>query len=70
MSNFAIYLIGFVVLIGGLAYGANLLGVPQIWIGVGSVVLLGLALMTGVSRTRHREASPTDGSARRIVVEE
>ena len=55
MSNYMLYLIGYVVLIGGLAYGAFLLGVPQVWIVVGAVVLLGIGIISGVTRTRRRE---------------
>ena len=46
MSSFGIYLIGMVVLIGGLAWGAWLAHVPQQWILVGVVVLL---IYVGVS---------------------
>ena len=60
MSNYALYMIGYVVLIGGLAYGAFLLGLPQVWIVVGAVVLLGIGIISGVTRTRQREVSATD----------
>ena len=52
MSSFAIYLIGFFVLIVGLALAAYLVGIPGQWIGVGIIVLIGLAILMGVSRTR------------------
>lgn len=55
MSNFTLYVIGFVIVIAGLAYGAFLLGVPPVWIGVGIVVLLGMAIIKGVSNTRSPE---------------
>jgi hypothetical protein len=72
MSNFSLYLVGFIILIAGLAYGAFLLGVPPVWIGVGVVVLIGLAIIKGVSSTRHREMAPDEKSAgtRRVVVDE
>lgn len=57
MSSLAIYIIGFVVLIAGLAYGANLAGLAPQWIAVGVLVLLGLAIATGVTRTRQRDPS-------------
>ena len=41
MSAFWLYVLGFFVLLGGLAYGAFLLNVPDNWIGVGALVLLG-----------------------------
>ena len=52
MSSFAIYIVGFIVLIVGLAIAATLLGVPPTWIGVGVIVLVGLGILSGVSRTR------------------
>lgn len=55
MSTFAIYLVGFIVFIGGLALGAFLLGVPTVWIAVGALVLIGLGIFSGVGKTRHRD---------------
>ena len=40
MSNFAIYMIGIVIVAGALAYGAYALSVPPVWIGVGAAVIL------------------------------
>jgi hypothetical protein len=72
MSNFALYVVGYLIVIAGLAYGAFLLGLPPVWIGVGAVVLAGIGIVTGVSRTRHRELPPDEGgsSARRYIVED
>lgn len=55
MSSFAIYIIGALILIGGLAYGAFLAGLPMQWIGVGAVVMLGLGVVTAVSKTRQKD---------------
>lgn len=55
MSTFAIYLIGFIVFIGGLAIGAFLLGVPPVWIAVGALILIGLGIFSGVGKTRRRD---------------
>ncbi|MCD0244706.1 hypothetical protein JWH11_01650 [Xanthomonas melonis] len=55
MSSFAIYLIGMVVVISGLAYGAHLAGLSAQWIAVGAVVLLGIGIVTAVSRTRSKD---------------
>jgi hypothetical protein len=55
--SFALFLIGFLLIIGGLAYGAFLLGAPQLWIIVGAVILLGLGISMGASYTRHRDPS-------------
>jgi hypothetical protein len=53
--SFAIYGIGFAILIGGLIYGAYLLHVPAHWIVVGAVVLLGIGILTGVKATRQKD---------------
>jgi len=55
--SFAIYLAGFLVLIGGLIYGAVLLHVATHWIAVGAIVLLGLAILKGVQATRGKDPS-------------
>lgn len=60
MSSFTLYLIGFIILIGGLAYGAYLLGLEPVWIGTGAVVLTGLGIITAVSKTRQRDESPAN----------
>lgn len=55
--SFGIYLVGYIILIIGLALGAHLLHVPERWIGVGVIVLVGLGIVTGVARTRQRDPS-------------
>ncbi|HLE84860.1 MAG TPA: hypothetical protein VJG13_11015 [Thermoanaerobaculia bacterium] len=72
MSNFALYVVGYLIVIAGLAYGAYLLGLPPVWIGVGAVVLAGIGIVTGVSRTRHRELPPDEDTrrTRRYIVED
>lgn len=52
MSNMAVYLIGFIILLLGLIYGAHLLGVPQQWIWVGAIILAGIAVMSAVGTRR------------------
>jgi hypothetical protein len=53
--SFGIYIAGYIILIIGLAIGAHLLHVPQKWIGVGVLCLIGLAIIHGVRATRHRD---------------
>ncbi len=53
--SYALYMIGFVIVIGGLIYGAVLMHVPQQWIIVGTIVLLGVAILTGVKATRQKD---------------
>jgi hypothetical protein len=53
--SFGLYIVGFIVLIVGLAWGAHLAHVPQQWIGVGVVVLVGLGVVKAVTHTRQRD---------------
>jgi hypothetical protein len=46
--SFGIYLLGFLILIGGLIWGSVMLHVAPHWIAVGVIVLLGLAILKGV----------------------
>jgi hypothetical protein len=55
--SFGLYLIGFVIVIGGLVYGAAIMHVATHWIVVGAVVLLGVAMLTGVKSTRQKDPS-------------
>jgi hypothetical protein len=55
MSAFGLYVLGFIVLLGGLIYAAHLLHVPQTWIIVGALVVIGLGIMSAVSRTKQRD---------------
>jgi hypothetical protein len=56
MSSFMLYVLGCIVLLGGLGYGAFLLHVPQTWIVVGALVIIGLGIMS-VTRTKTRDPS-------------
>ena len=55
MSAFTTYLVGFFVVIIGLAIGAYLLNLPTTWIAVGVIVLVGLGILTATSRTRQKD---------------
>jgi hypothetical protein len=59
MSSFGTYIIGFLVLIIGLAIAAYLIGVPQTWIAVGVIVLIGIGILTGTSRTKTKDPPGT-----------
>lgn len=50
--SLALYLGGFVILVVGLAIGANMLHIPPRWIGVGVTVLIGFGILTGAMFTR------------------
>ena len=53
--NFAIYIIGAILVVCGLAYGASRLGVSSTWIFVGAIIIIGLVIMGGVSKTRQKD---------------
>jgi hypothetical protein len=55
--SYGLYVVGFLIVIGGLIYGAILLHVLPQWIVVGSVILLGIAILTGVKSARQKDPS-------------
>ena len=55
--SFGIYIIGFLLVVGGLIYGAVLLHMPPHWIAVLTLVLLGLGVVSGVKNTRQKDPS-------------
>jgi len=69
MSSFGTYLIGFLILIVGLAFAAYLLNVPSTWIGVGVVVLIGIGVLSATSRTKMRDPSAGTDAGSTTVVE-
>lgn len=55
--SFAIYLVGFAIFIIGVAWALVVAGVPQTYVAIASVILLGLGVLTGVTRTRTKDPS-------------
>jgi peptidoglycan/LPS O-acetylase OafA/YrhL len=55
MSSFSTYLIGFIVLIIGLAIAAILLGVSPTWVVVGCIVMIGIAILMATTRTKPKD---------------
>jgi len=55
--SFALYVLGFLIMVVGVALGAHYLHVPAHWIGVVVLIMIGLGVATGVSHTRHRDPS-------------
>jgi hypothetical protein len=55
MTNLVIYLIGTLLVVAGLAYGANRLGVSHAWIIAGALVITGFGLMAGIVKTRQKD---------------
>ncbi|HEV2844194.1 MAG TPA: hypothetical protein VG477_05055 [Thermoanaerobaculia bacterium] len=59
-SSFNIYLIGFIILVIGLALGAYLAGAPPMWIAVGVICLVGIGILSAVKKTQGRTLNPTN----------
>lgn len=52
-----IYLLGWIILIGGVSWGLLALHVAQHTIAIVAVILLGVAVITGATRARSRARS-------------
>jgi hypothetical protein len=50
-----IYLIGFAFVIGGIAWALVVAGVSTLYVMITTVILIGVAILTGVTRTRSRD---------------
>ena len=50
-----IYLIGFAFVIGGIAWALIVAGVSTLHVMIAVVILVGIAILTGVTRTRTRD---------------
>jgi hypothetical protein len=55
--SFGLYMVGFVIMMIGVGLGMHLLHIPQTWIAVALIFLLGVGVIMGVSNTRHRDPS-------------
>jgi hypothetical protein len=53
--SFGIYLLGIILVISGLVYGAAMLHAPAHWLIVGSLVMLGAGVVAAVKATRQRD---------------
>ena len=53
--SFALYLLGFLVLIGGIGWALAIAGLAQQWIIIICVMLAGIGILTGVTRTRGKD---------------
>jgi hypothetical protein len=54
--SFGLYVVGYLIVIGGLTYGAVLMHVPTHWIVAGAIVLAGIGIVTGVKNTRTKDS--------------
>lgn len=53
--SFGLYLVGFAVVIAGVAWGLTVAGVRPLYIAIACVILLGIGILTGVTRTRSKD---------------
>ena len=65
MSSFTTYLVGFLILIGGLGIAAYLLNAPPMWIGVGVICLIGIGILSAVKKTQAKAPPSTPPSGLR-----
>jgi hypothetical protein len=57
MTNFFVYKIGTLLVVGALAYGAHLLGVTPRWIAIGVTAMIGVGVMGAIVKTRRPQSS-------------
>jgi uncharacterized membrane protein len=55
--TFALYLIGFLLFIGGVAWAMISAGLPTTWVAIAALILLGIGVFTGATRTRTKDPS-------------
>lgn len=53
--SLTIYLIGFVIVIAGVAWGLVTAGVSTLYVMIGCVILLGIGILTGATRMRAKD---------------
>ncbi len=57
--SFALYIVGFLVLIAGVAWGLTVAGIPQLYVIIACVIMAGIGIISGVSKTRTKDVSST-----------
>src|SRR5262245_54911299 len=55
--GFAIYMLGMLLFIGAIVYGARQVGLSDTWVGIISVALLGIGVMGGIVKARRQDPS-------------
>ena len=55
--SFALYVVGYMILMSGLIYGAILLHMPTRWIVVAAIIMLGTGVITAVTATRQKDSA-------------
>ncbi|HEV7991198.1 MAG TPA: hypothetical protein VGP25_05190 [Gemmatimonadaceae bacterium] len=62
MSSFGTYLVGFLILIIGLAIAAYLLNVPTMWIVVGAIIMIGIGVLMATTRGKMKDPPAPPGA--------
>ncbi len=55
--SFALYMLGFIVFLGGVVWAAVVAGIPHLYIGIGTLIVLGIGIFSAVGRTRSKDPS-------------
>ncbi len=53
--SFGLYILGFAIVIAGVAWALVTAGVSSLYVMIVSVILLGFGILTGVTRTRAKD---------------
>ena len=53
--SFALFIVGLVVLVGGIAWALVMAGVATTYIAISCLVVVGIGIMSAVSRTRAKD---------------
>lgn len=57
--SFGIYLVGFLLVIAGVAWGLSVAGVKPLYIVIACLILVGLGIASGATRTRAKDPPST-----------
>jgi hypothetical protein len=55
--SFVLYLIGLALVVGGIAWGLVIAGLPTVYVAITCLIVLGIGVMMAVSRTRTKDSS-------------
>lgn len=55
--SFALYIVGLLLLVGGIAWGLVTAGLSATYVGIACLIVLGIGVMMAVSRTRTKDPS-------------
>jgi apolipoprotein N-acyltransferase len=55
--SFALYLMGFMIFIAGVAWALDTAGIPRTYNLIACVILFGVAIFSGATRTRQKDTS-------------